>query len=133
MHLRYLTGCVRDWPALFSEAYRCSTPGGYIESFDARAFYESDDGIVPERSALAQWGKLVDEGGIVLGQSFDAISNDMQRRGMEDAGYVVVGERDVKVGFPGGVSRYVDLPRSSGKSSGYTWLTILLDTAWHVA
>ena len=118
MHLRYLTGCVQDWPTLFKEAYRCTTPGGYIESFDARCLYESDDGVVPERSALAQWGKLVDEGGKVLGRSFDTISDDTQRRGMEDAGYVVEGQRDVKVGFSG-VSRYVDTPpdRSSAVAS----------------
>ena len=100
--MRYLTGCVQDWPALFSEAYRCIKPGGYIESFDARALYESDDGTVPERSALAQWAKLAEEGGKILGTSFDLITNDTQRRGIEDAGFVVVGERDVKVCFPGG-------------------------------
>ena len=105
MHLRYLTGSIKNWPALFRDAYRCTKPGGYVESYDGRALFESDDGTVTENSALSQWGKLFVEGGKVLGHTFDVITEEIQREGMEDAGFVVVGQKDVKVGCLSTLSR----------------------------
>jgi len=31
VHLRTMTGCIRDWNRLFTQAYRHTKPGGYIE------------------------------------------------------------------------------------------------------
>ncbi|MBE3046646.1 methyltransferase domain-containing protein [Candidatus Bathyarchaeota archaeon] len=106
IHLRYLTGCIKDWPALFKEAFRCATPEGYVESYDGGAMFYSDDDTLKEHHALAQWGKLFNEGGKKLGQTFDIVVDDIQRDGMEDAGLVVVGSRELKVGCP---SRHLSL------------------------
>ena len=62
-------------------------------------FY-SDDDTLKEHHALAQWGKLFNEGGKKLGQTFNIVVDDIQRDGMEDAGLVVVGSRELKVGCP---------------------------------
>ncbi|KAJ8117647.1 hypothetical protein OPT61_g1183 [Boeremia exigua] len=31
VHMRTMTGCIRDWPKLFAQAYAHTRPGGYIE------------------------------------------------------------------------------------------------------
>ena len=125
MHLRYLTGCIKDWPALFREAYRCTTPGGYVESYDGGPVFYSDDDTLKDTHAIAQWGKLFNEGGKKIGQTFDVIAENIQREGMEDAGFVVVGQKDVKVGC---------LVSTDGLrvSQRCYWLTVL-DAAGHVA
>ncbi|MBE3046645.1 class I SAM-dependent methyltransferase [Candidatus Bathyarchaeota archaeon] len=112
VHVRYMSGCIQDWPALFRDAYRCTKPGGYIESFDSKAVWESDDGTVTEKSALSQWGKLFYEAGKVIGRTFDIITDDIQREGMEAAGFVVVGQEEIKV-----CAKCV--------FQGYSWLTLL--------
>lgn len=96
-----MTGSIQDWPALFKEAYRCVKPGGYIESFEVEPWYVSDDGSVPEDSAMAQWGPLFVEGGKKLGRTFTMSSDGIQRSGIEDAGFVDLCETDFKVGYPG--------------------------------
>lgn len=98
MHLRYLTGCIKDWPALFRQAYRCTKPGGYVESYDGGPVFYSDDGTLKDNHAIAQWGKLFIEGGKKLDQTFDIVTENVQREGMEDAGFVVEGQKDLKVG-----------------------------------
>ena len=98
VHIRYLTGSIQDWPALFKEAYRCTKPGGWIESFDTSGGFESDDGSVKENSAIAQWGKIFAEGGKMLGRTFRMFEDRIQRRGLEEAGFVDIQEVDFKVG-----------------------------------
>ncbi|PKS08413.1 hypothetical protein jhhlp_005124 [Lomentospora prolificans] len=98
-HMRYMTGSlsVQGWFDLFKEAFRCTKPGGYFESFDAAPWFDSDDGTVTEKSALAQWGKLFVEGGKKIGRTFTMVDDGTQRKGMEEAGYVEIEERNFKV------------------------------------
>lgn len=49
--------------------------------------------------AVGQWGKIFAEGGRRMGVSFGVIEEELQRRGMERAGFVEVEERDIKVSF----------------------------------
>ncbi|KAJ9144950.1 Phosphomethylethanolamine N-methyltransferase 2 [Pleurostoma richardsiae] len=88
IHTRWLLGSVVDWTAFFREAYRCLRPGGYLESQESSALMESDDGSVVDGSAMSQWGKFFLEGGKVLGRSFSVIQDDLQRKAMEEAGFV---------------------------------------------
>lgn len=97
VHIRYLAGSIQDWPALFKEAYRCTKPGGWIQSFDTSGGFESDDGSVKENSALSQWGKIFAEGGRMLGRSFSLFEEEIQRRGIEEAGFVDLQEANFKV------------------------------------
>lgn len=97
VHIRYLAGSIQDWPALFKEAYRCTKPGGWIQSFDTSGGFESDDGSVKENSALSQWGKLFAEGGRMLGRSCSLFEEEIQRRGIEEAGFVDLQEANFKV------------------------------------
>lgn len=58
---------------------------------------ESDDGTVKEDSAMGQWGKFYVEGGKKLGNSFTVLEDGTQRKAMEEAGFVDIGEFNFKV------------------------------------
>ncbi|KAK3947033.1 S-adenosyl-L-methionine-dependent methyltransferase [Pseudoneurospora amorphoporcata] len=88
IHMRWITGTVNDWHALYKEAYRCCKPGGWIEHIDASGAVWSDDGTVEEDMALGQWGKLWQEAGRHLGTPFDILEKNTQEEGMKEAGFV---------------------------------------------
>ncbi len=98
-HMRYMTGSLstQRWYDLFKEAYRCTKPGGYFETFEAAPWFQSDDGTVSDTSALSQWGKLFVEGGKKIGTTFTMVDEELQRKGMEEAGYVDIEEANFKV------------------------------------
>lgn len=58
---------------------------------------ESDDDTVKETSAMGQWGKFFIEGGKKLGRPFTVLTDDMQKKGMEEAGFVDIEELNFKV------------------------------------
>ncbi|KAF4451710.1 hypothetical protein F53441_5389 [Fusarium austroafricanum] len=99
IHMRYLYGSISDWSALFQEAYRACKPGGWVESFEASAMLESDDGTVQEGSAMNEWGKFFIEGGKKLGRTFTILDDDLQRKGMEDAGFTDINIWNFKASF----------------------------------
>ncbi|KAM0351275.1 hypothetical protein ACHAP4_009414 [Fusarium culmorum] len=96
IHMRYLYGSIGDWGALFQEAYRACKPGGWVESFEASPRLESDDGSVQEGSAMSEWGKFFIEGGRKMGRTFTIIDDDLQKQGMEEAGFVDIVTWDYK-------------------------------------
>ena len=95
--MRYLTGSVKDWYRLLEQAFRCTKPGGYVQSFEARPYFSSDDGTLRDDSALAQWGKFFIEGGKMIGRTFSMVDDGTQKDAMEKAGFVDVEERFFKV------------------------------------
>ncbi|KAF3055821.1 hypothetical protein GL218_07005 [Daldinia childiae] len=97
IHIRYMVGSVSDWPKLFRQAFRALKPGGWIESFEVEADYRSDDGTLKPDSAMIMWRDLFTEGGKKLGYSFTLLSDDVQRKGIEDAGFVDLTVKDIKV------------------------------------
>jgi hypothetical protein len=106
--MRYLYGSISDWSAIFQEAFRSCKPGGWVESFEASAMLESDDDTVKEGSAMSEWGKFFIEGGKRLNRTFTILDDDLQRKGMEDAGFTDLQTRDFKASnFPGLSSIYV--------------------------
>ncbi|SPO04373.1 related to methyltransferase [Cephalotrichum gorgonifer] len=96
VHMRLLVGSIKDWEALFREAYKALTPGGWLESHECNAVYECDDDSVQETSALGQWGKLFAEFGRSIGRSFTVLPDGIQRKAMEAAGFVEISEADFK-------------------------------------
>ncbi|KAK3399758.1 S-adenosyl-L-methionine-dependent methyltransferase [Sordaria brevicollis] len=97
IHIRFLVGVVEDWYKLFRQAYRTCKPGGYVESFTAEFQFHSDDGSVKPDSALGQWGKVFSEGGKKFGRTFDVYQDDLQRKGMEAAGFTNIEFKDIIV------------------------------------
>ncbi|RSM17901.1 hypothetical protein CDV31_003327 [Fusarium ambrosium] len=101
IHMRWLVGSIVDWPQLFKEAYKCLKPGGYIESHEALSRMDCDDGSIHEKSAMHQWGKFFVEGGKKIGRSFTIVEDEVQRKGMKEAGFVNIEERNFKVPIGG--------------------------------
>ncbi|KAK2669531.1 hypothetical protein RAB80_015057 [Fusarium oxysporum f. sp. vasinfectum] len=97
IYMRYLYGSISDWSALFQEAFRSCKPGGWVESFEASPCLESDDDTVKEGSAMSEWGKFFIEGGKRLGRTFTILDDDLQKQGMEDAGFADIQTRDFKL------------------------------------
>ncbi|KAJ9151267.1 Methyltransferase domain-containing protein [Pleurostoma richardsiae] len=101
VHIRWLNGSIDDWAKLFREAYRCCKPGGYLESFEGAPYLESDDGTVKDTEALGQWGKLFVEAGRRFGRSFTTVPDGIQRKAIEEAGFVEVDEKNIKTPIGG--------------------------------
>lgn len=96
IHIRYLIGCITNWHQLFKEAYRCTKPGGFFETYEASPHVYSDDNTLPENSATAQWGPLFINGGKTIGRSFTVVDEDLQKKAMEEAGFVDIQETRIK-------------------------------------
>jgi hypothetical protein len=92
--MRYLTGSIRNWPALLQQAYEHTSPGGWIEICDPVNPCISDDGTLTEDSALLKWNRLLVEGSNKLGASMEAIHN--MKRWVEETGYVNVTKVEYK-------------------------------------
>lgn len=100
MHVRWLVGSIPDWTALFKQAYRCLKPGAYLESHEASARVLSDDGSVHDGSALGQWGEIFIEGGRKIGRPFTVVEDELQKKAMEEAGFVNIKVTTLKVSIP---------------------------------
>lgn len=98
--MRWLTGSIPDWNVFFAEAYKACAPGGWVETLEGSPFVESDHCELPDTSALGQWSKFFVEGGKKLGSSFLVLEEDLQRKGMEAAGFVDIQEAYFKVSPP---------------------------------
>ncbi|KAF3767016.1 S-adenosyl-L-methionine-dependent methyltransferase [Cryphonectria parasitica EP155] len=96
IHMRYLVGSIIDWTVLFKEAFTALKPGGWLESFEGSPHMVSDDNTVPENSAIAQWGRFFEEGGKKIGRSFIVVEEGIQKKAMEEAGFVDIQEWELK-------------------------------------
>ncbi|KAH7635576.1 S-adenosyl-L-methionine-dependent methyltransferase [Sordaria sp. MPI-SDFR-AT-0083] len=94
IHMRWLTGAIRDWTAVYKEAYRCLKPGGWIEHMDSSGDAFSHDNSLADDSALKQWGKIWQEGGKRLGNPVDLLPANLQEIGMKEAGFVNITKKD---------------------------------------
>ncbi|RSL41968.1 hypothetical protein CEP53_012453 [Fusarium sp. AF-6] len=101
VHMRYLYGSISDWSALFKEAFIVCKPGGWVESYEASPRMESDDGSVTETCAINEWGKFFIEGGKKLNRTFEILDKDLQKKGMEEAGFVDIQIWDFKAPIGG--------------------------------
>ncbi|KAM0413849.1 hypothetical protein ACHAPD_007091 [Fusarium lateritium] len=97
VHMRFMLGSITDWTATFSEAYTACVPGGWVESYEVSSTMESDDNSIPDGSAMQRWGEVFEEGGQRAGRSFSMIQEDVQRKSMEEAGFVNIHVVDLKV------------------------------------
>ncbi|KAJ4202469.1 hypothetical protein NW767_005838 [Fusarium falciforme] len=96
VHIRYLIGCIPDWNQLFKEAFKAIKPGGYLESFETAPYIESDDGTVKKDSALDRWGNIFIAASKKTGRTFTVLDEGIQRKAMEEAGFVDIEEWNFK-------------------------------------
>jgi hypothetical protein len=121
IYMRYLLGYINDWPALYRQAFRCCMPGGFVESCEPSVRLESSDGSVHKGSALDMWGHHFQAAGEASHRSFHVVEDDIQQRGMMEAGFINLHVTDYRVREPPKKTRSFanrqDPPRSLGKRS----------------
>ncbi|KAF4981729.1 hypothetical protein FZEAL_2531 [Fusarium zealandicum] len=99
VHMRYLVGAIKDWNALFKDAFRSLKPGAWVESCETEPTTLSDDGTVTDDGSTAlggTWGRMFIEGGKVTGCSWAVIADDLQMKAIKDAGFVNIQEATYK-------------------------------------
>ncbi|KAF9773114.1 hypothetical protein IL306_009157 [Fusarium sp. DS 682] len=101
VHMRFMLGSITDWTATFREAFTACKPGGWVESYEVSSTMESDDDSIPEGSAMQRWGQVFEEGGQRAGRTFAMIREDVQKRSMEEAGFVNIQVVDLKAPMGG--------------------------------
>ncbi|KAI3574062.1 S-adenosyl-L-methionine-dependent methyltransferase [Fusarium oxysporum f. sp. albedinis] len=74
VHIRFLNSAIKDWHALFREAYRCCKPGGYVESGEFDPRYYCDDGTADGVEVIETWNSVFEMGAQKLGYSFTDIN-----------------------------------------------------------
>ncbi|KAM5354906.1 hypothetical protein ACJ41O_001552 [Fusarium nematophilum] len=94
-------GSITDWTHVFKEAFTTCKPGGWVESYEVMSVMQSDDDTIPPGSAMETWGQIFLEGGRRAGQTFAIIQEDVQRRGMESAGFINIHVIDLKAPIGG--------------------------------
>lgn len=95
VHLRCLMGSIKDWPSLYSEAFRCTKPGGYIEHLDVDIQFTSDDGTVKPGDTMYDWSRIFIDAGETMGQTFKVA--ERSKRLIEEAGFVDMVEKTYKM------------------------------------
>lgn len=97
IHIRYLFGAIRDWSALFKQAYRCCAPGGWVQSCEADVEIRSDDGTTDDVPVLKTWARIYAEGGQKLGTPFYVQRQGLQEKGFQEAGFTDITSVDYKL------------------------------------
>jgi hypothetical protein len=95
--MRNLTGVIKDWPHVFDEAFRCTSPGGLVESREQSFILKSDNESIEPRGALEEMGNIFKKAGHKTGCSFTIVDEGAQRKLMEEAGFVDVEEVVMRV------------------------------------
>ncbi len=97
VHIRSLSGCIKDWTSLFEEAYKCLKPGGWLESFEPSPYIRCDNATLPPKSAVAQWGQLFVEASKITQRTVRVVDDGIQMNAMQEAGFVNLHEKEIKV------------------------------------
>ncbi len=95
VHVRCMLGTIANWSQFYREAFRCCKPGGWMEHHEESAHWDAEQGI-PEESPMGQWGIVFAEGGRKFGRTFTIIQDDIQRKCMEESGFVDIVVKDFK-------------------------------------
>ncbi|KFZ00045.1 hypothetical protein V500_01200 [Pseudogymnoascus sp. VKM F-4518 (FW-2643)] len=95
VHIRCLMGGIIDWAKLYSEVFRHTKPGGYIESLEMDIQFSSDDGSIKSGNIMYDWSTLLINAGETMRRTFKIPK--MSKRLIEAAGFVDVVETKYKV------------------------------------
>lgn len=120
IHSRATLGCFSDFKSsIVQQAFDHLEPGGYLETSDFMARWQSDDGTLTEDSALSQWGRDINAAADALDRPVCVA--DQHARWLKEVGFVDVKEWVFKVPMNG-------WPRDKDmKKIGHAWEENFLD------
>ena len=95
VHIRCLMGSISNWPALYKQAYRHLTRGGWIQHLDMDIYFTSDDGTVNDNNVMAKWSRTFIDCGEMTGKTF-RVAN-LSAQWLAEAGFEDVHQRWYKV------------------------------------
>ncbi|KAH8152343.1 uncharacterized protein LAJ45_03770 [Morchella importuna] len=95
IHIRNLSGAVRDWKKLYAQAFRTLKPGGWIELKDHSRPFDCDDGSFTSDNILQKWVNDFDKASDMAGVTW--IMAEQFKEDLPDAGFKQVTERSFKV------------------------------------
>ncbi|KAI4192420.1 MAG: hypothetical protein LQ350_008656, partial [Teloschistes chrysophthalmus] len=96
IHTRIMLGSLRNWPLFFSQSFRHLQPGGWIECQELDVWLRTDDGSLPEGSAIGAWCRNQEEAAGKVGMSLRCTGDGMAGQ-MREAGFVDVTIREFKL------------------------------------
>jgi hypothetical protein len=93
VHIRGLTGCIRDWPSLYAQAFTHIKPGGYFEhaEFSVETNASPTSTAHSDRIYTAFSTSIIGVGENKTGMTFKTL--EYMKGWMEDAGFVDVVEK----------------------------------------
>ncbi|KAI0830422.1 S-adenosyl-L-methionine-dependent methyltransferase [Hypoxylon sp. FL0890] len=95
IHSRQMAPSIRDWPAIFAEAYKALKPGGWLELQDLKCVVACDDDTMLESDVVASYARTLAHALCRLG--IDCIySMENYARWLREAGFVNVQEVKLK-------------------------------------
>ncbi|PWW78216.1 S-adenosyl-L-methionine-dependent methyltransferase, partial [Tuber magnatum] len=94
IHIRQLSGFIKDWPRLYAQALRCLRPGGYLEIQDVIEPFSCDDGSLPRDHLLKEWVEYWIQAARVAGYPMPGTSHE---GAMGAAGFEAVDSKRVKL------------------------------------
>ena len=99
VHIRALYGSIKDWPALYHEAFLVLKPGGWIENFEFNIRLHSD---IPEirddpDHIFKRWANVFIEAGDRMGRSLRIGMNGAIASHMQDCGFVNIIQKSYQV------------------------------------
>lgn len=95
VHIRCLMGAIKDWPALYRQAFRKTQPGGYIEHLEMSMKFKSDDVLLSEDHLLTKWSQTIIDSGERIGKTF--VVADRAKEWITSAGFEDVEARWYKL------------------------------------
>ncbi|KAI5839162.1 S-adenosyl-L-methionine-dependent methyltransferase [Morchella snyderi] len=75
VHMRHLTGAIKDWENLYTEAYKHCKPGGWLDIAEYEMDIFCDDGTLPAGAEIKKFYDLISEATAATGREFHIAAN----------------------------------------------------------
>ena len=105
IHGRAMSGSIKDWSKLYSQAFNHLKPGGWIEMQEYETWGKSDDGTIDNAKFLMEWQAKIDEASAVFGKKMNVAETHKQK--LIDAGFVDVKDDIYKVSLKTSFLQYL--------------------------
>lgn len=99
--MRALYGSVPDWGSLYKKVFKHLKPGGWFQNLEMGVNFQSDHVQFPKDHIFYQMADLVYQAGDKIGRSFQIVNGHQMKKHMEEAGFVDIVEKKLKVPLHG--------------------------------